>query len=202
MPMPSETMLIGGEWVQAAAGRTLEVRNPATDEVVARVPDAGRKTSIAPCARHEARSRAAGADATAQQRGRVLFRIADAVRARRAELAELETLKLRQAHRRGGDRHRRRRHLLRVLRGPGHEDPRRGAARPRRRALAGPQGADGRGRADHPLETTRCSMAAWEDRAALCAGCTSVIKPAEQTPLTLLRLARCLRRLRRAPREW
>jgi hypothetical protein len=27
----SETMLIGGEWEAAAAGRTLEVRNPPTD---------------------------------------------------------------------------------------------------------------------------------------------------------------------------
>jgi acyl-CoA reductase-like NAD-dependent aldehyde dehydrogenase len=41
MAMPSEAMLIGGEWVEAAARRTLKVRNPATAEVIARVPDAG-----------------------------------------------------------------------------------------------------------------------------------------------------------------
>ena len=31
-------MLIGGEWRQAAAGEEIEVVNPATEEVVARVP--------------------------------------------------------------------------------------------------------------------------------------------------------------------
>ncbi|MCG4454919.1 NAD-dependent succinate-semialdehyde dehydrogenase [Pseudomonas sp. MMS21-TM103] len=34
-------MLIGGEWVQADNGQTIEVRNPATGELVARVPNGG-----------------------------------------------------------------------------------------------------------------------------------------------------------------
>jgi succinate-semialdehyde dehydrogenase/glutarate-semialdehyde dehydrogenase len=34
-------MLIDGEWVQADSGKTLDVRNPATGELVARVPDGG-----------------------------------------------------------------------------------------------------------------------------------------------------------------
>src|SRR5437867_1419935 len=33
-------------------------------------------------------------------------------------------------------------------------------------------------------------MAAWKLAPAICAGCTMVIKPAEQTPLTLLEFAR------------
>ncbi|HEU0106793.1 MAG TPA: aldehyde dehydrogenase family protein, partial [Vicinamibacteria bacterium] len=92
MAMPSETMLIGGEWVFAGAGRTLEVRNPATAEVIARVPDAGPED--ADRAVRAARRAFDGGwrDTTAQQRGRVLFRIAEAIRARRAELAELETV--------------------------------------------------------------------------------------------------------------
>ncbi|MEX3982195.1 NAD-dependent succinate-semialdehyde dehydrogenase [Paraburkholderia sp. EG287A] len=36
-----QAMLIGGEWVQADSGQTLEVRNPATGELVARVPNGG-----------------------------------------------------------------------------------------------------------------------------------------------------------------
>lgn len=36
-----QAMLIGGEWVQADSGKTLEVRNPATGALVARVPDGG-----------------------------------------------------------------------------------------------------------------------------------------------------------------
>ena len=66
----SETMLIGGEWVEAAAGRTLEVRNPATDEVIARVPDAGAEDMDR--AVRAARSAFDGGwrDTTAQARGR------------------------------------------------------------------------------------------------------------------------------------
>ncbi|WP_330872776.1 NAD-dependent succinate-semialdehyde dehydrogenase [Pseudomonas sp. MMS21 TM103] len=36
-----QAMLIGGEWVQADNGQTIEVRNPATGELVARVPNGG-----------------------------------------------------------------------------------------------------------------------------------------------------------------
>ncbi|WP_322086950.1 NAD-dependent succinate-semialdehyde dehydrogenase [Burkholderia sp. BCC1999] len=36
-----QAMLIDGEWVQADSGQTLEVRNPATGELVARVPNGG-----------------------------------------------------------------------------------------------------------------------------------------------------------------
>ncbi|RKR31347.1 NAD-dependent succinate-semialdehyde dehydrogenase [Paraburkholderia sp. BL17N1] len=36
-----QAMLIDGEWVQADSGQTLEVRNPATGELVAHVPDGG-----------------------------------------------------------------------------------------------------------------------------------------------------------------
>jgi succinate-semialdehyde dehydrogenase / glutarate-semialdehyde dehydrogenase len=36
-----QSMLIDGEWVQADSGKTLDVRNPATGELVARVPNGG-----------------------------------------------------------------------------------------------------------------------------------------------------------------
>lgn len=36
-----EAMLIDGQWVQADSGRTIAVRNPATGALIARVPDAG-----------------------------------------------------------------------------------------------------------------------------------------------------------------
>jgi len=36
-----QALLIDGEWVQADSGRKIDVRNPATGELVARVPDAG-----------------------------------------------------------------------------------------------------------------------------------------------------------------
>src|SRR5687768_522122 len=36
-----QAMLIDGEWVQADSGRKIDVRNPATGELIARVPDGG-----------------------------------------------------------------------------------------------------------------------------------------------------------------
>ena len=43
-------------------------------------------------------------------------------------------------------------------------------------------------------------MAAWKLAPAICAGCTTVLKPAEQTPLTVLELAAQLPRCRPAAR--
>src|SRR6266545_1303729 len=189
MAMPSETMLIGGEWAFAAAGRTLEVRNPATAEVIARVPDAGPED--ADRAVRAARRAFDGGwrDTTAQQRGRVLFRIAEEVRARRAELAELETVNCGKPiveaeldvddaatcfEYYGG--------LATKIQGEVVPVPDDALSL----ALKEPMGVAGQIIPwNYPL-----LMAAWKIAPALCAGCTSVIKPAEQTPLSLLRLAR------------
>jgi len=47
--------LIGGEWVEAAAGETMEVLNPATGESIAEVPRgrwrASRRASTSPATR-------------------------------------------------------------------------------------------------------------------------------------------------------
>ncbi len=189
MAMPSETMLIGGEWVEAAARRTLKVRNPATAEIIARVPDAGPED--ADRAVRAARRAFDGGwrDTTAQQRGRVLFRIADAIRARRAELAELETVNCGKPiveaeldiddaatcfEYYGG--------LATKIHGEVLPVPDDALSL----ALKEPMGVAGQIIPwNYPL-----LMAAWKIAPALCAGCTSVIKPAEQTPLSLLRLAR------------
>jgi len=189
MPMPSETMLIGGEWVPAAAGRTLEVRNPATDEVVARVPDAGPEDVDRAVRAARVAFDGGWRDTTAQQRGRVLFRIAEAIRARRTELAELETLSCGKPiveaeididdaatcfEYYGG--------LATKIHGEVLPVPDDALSL----ALKEPMGVAGQIIPwNYPL-----LMAAWKIAPALCAGCTSVIKPAEQTPLTLLRLAR------------
>jgi betaine-aldehyde dehydrogenase len=185
----SETMLIGGEWVEAAAGRTLEVRNPATDEVVALVPDAGAE-DVDRAVRAARRAFDEGwRDTTAQRRGRVLFRIAEAIRARRTELAELETVNSGKPiveaefdiddaatcfEYYGG--------LATKIHGEVVPVPDDALSL----ALKEPMGVAGQIIPwNYPL-----LMAAWKIAPALCAGCTSVIKPAEQTPLTLLRLAR------------
>ena len=187
--MVSEPMLIDGEWVQAATGHTLDVRNPATDEAMARVPDAGAE-DVGRAVRAARRAFEGGwRDTTAQERGRVLFRIAEAVRARRAELAELETLNSGKPiveaefdvddaatcfEYYGG--------LATKVHGEVLPVPDNALSL----ALKEPVGVAGQIIPwNYPL-----LMAAWKIAPALCAGCTSVLKPAEQTPLTILRLAR------------
>jgi phenylacetaldehyde dehydrogenase len=86
-------MLIGGNWVPAASGKILEVFNPASGSVLARVAAGGRQ-EVDPAVRA---ARAAfdtnlwgglGADA----RGKILWRIADLIEAHLDELSELESL--------------------------------------------------------------------------------------------------------------
>jgi len=90
--MNTYAMLIDGEWVPARSGKTFEVKNPATDEVLARVPD-GAAEDVDRAV--EAARRAfdeAWRDVTAQERGRILLRLAEVVRRELKRLAELETL--------------------------------------------------------------------------------------------------------------
>ena len=81
-------MLIGNEWTDASDGRTLEIVNPATGEVVDTVPsasaeDAGRAVGIAVAAQAEWASR------TVRERAALLERFADLVVERRLELGRV-----------------------------------------------------------------------------------------------------------------
>ncbi|HEX9202754.1 MAG TPA: aldehyde dehydrogenase family protein, partial [Vicinamibacteria bacterium] len=187
--MNTYAMLIDGEWVPARSGKTFEVKNPATDEVLARVPD-GAAEDVDRAV--EAARRAfdeAWRDVTAQERGRILLRLAEVVRRELKRLAELETLNsgkpivesefdLNDAatcfEYYGG--------LATKLHGEVLTVPDNAVSL----ALKEPIGVAGQIIPwNYPL-----LMAAWKLAPALCAGCSMVIKPAEQTPLTLLELAR------------
>ena len=79
-------MLIDGELVDASDGRTMEVRNPATDELVDTVPlatveDAGRAVRAAQRAKEEM------ARVPAHERAAILFRTAEWLHGNRVELA-------------------------------------------------------------------------------------------------------------------
>jgi hypothetical protein len=50
-------LLIDGDWVEAASGRTFETIDPATEDVLAQVAHGGPRTSSAPCAPRGAPSR-------------------------------------------------------------------------------------------------------------------------------------------------
>src|ERR1043166_6113637 len=84
-------MYINGEWVDSKSNKTFPVYDPSTEEVIAQVPDAGPDDVN----RAVAAARAAFDDGpwtttTAQERGRVLFRLAEKIRQNLPMLAELE----------------------------------------------------------------------------------------------------------------
>ncbi len=86
-----ERMLIGGEWVSAAGGRTFDVTNPATDEVLARVPDGGvAETRQAIAAAHGAWPAWRGL--AAQERSRAIRRLAVLMVRDQERLARIMTL--------------------------------------------------------------------------------------------------------------
>jgi aldehyde dehydrogenase (NAD+) len=85
-------LFINGEWRDAASARTLEVINPATEEVVATVPSADRADVDAAVAAARAALNGAWGQMSARDRGRLLWRLGDKLMERADEVARLETL--------------------------------------------------------------------------------------------------------------
>src|SRR5271157_4269713 len=85
-------MFINGEWVSPDSGKTFPVYDPSTEQVIAEVPNGNAKdVDRAVAAAKDAFETGPWASSTAQERGRVLFKLADAVRQNTAALAELES---------------------------------------------------------------------------------------------------------------
>ena len=180
---------IGGEWVEAASGRTFITYNPATGEPLAEIPEAGPEDVAAAV---EAARRAFESDAwaglDAADRGALLWRIADALEARAEDLKRLEVLDngkpLREVEfdlREAVDAFRYYAGLATKIQG--ETIPVRGKVL--NYTLREPLGVVGAIIPwNFPLE-----MAAWKVAPALACGNTVVLKPAEQTPLTALELA-------------
>src|ERR1700721_1022506 len=84
-------MYVNGEWVGSKSSKTFAVYEPATEEVMAKVPDAhAEDVDRAVAAAKAAFENGPWATTTAQERGRVLFRLADKIRQNIPALAELE----------------------------------------------------------------------------------------------------------------
>jgi len=181
-------MYVNGRFVDASNGKTFEVFDPATEEVIATCPDAGPEDVDEAARAAKAAFYGVWKATTAQERGRVLFRLADRVRARRSELAELETRNSGKPivesegdmddtstcfEYYGG--------LATKITGDVLSVP----AQAVTLAVKEPVGVAGQIIPwNYPL-----MMAAWKIAPALAAGCTVVLKPAEQTPLSILALA-------------
>ena len=90
--MDHKKLLINNEWRDASGGKTMDVINPATEEVVTSVASAER--SDVDEAVNAARAAFAGpwAKMSARERGRLISRLADRLMERADEIARLETL--------------------------------------------------------------------------------------------------------------
>lgn len=86
-------LLIDGEWVEAASGKTFEIFNPATEEVISKVAD-GAKEDIDRAARAARRAFETGPwpKMTTSERGRLLWKLADLLEANLEEFAQLESI--------------------------------------------------------------------------------------------------------------
>lgn len=86
-------LLIGGKWVEAESGKTFETYNPATDEVLAKVAEGGKKDiDKAVKAARKAFDEGPWRKMSPAERARLLYKLADAIEARADEFAQLETL--------------------------------------------------------------------------------------------------------------
>src|SRR5271165_6819220 len=185
-------MLIDGKMVGAASGKTFEVYNPATGAVIANVPE-GDKTDVdlAVAAARRAFDDGSWAKVSPSEKGRMLWKLAELIERDLEELAELESID-------NGKPYAVARmadiplavDMFRYMAGwatkiTGSTIPLSFPGDYHSYTLKEPVGVVGQIIPwNFPL-----LMAAWKIAPALAAGCTVVLKAAEQTPLTALRLA-------------
>src|SRR6202008_2177421 len=183
-------MFINGEWVASKSSKTFPVYDPASEEIIAQAPDANADdVNRAVAAAKAAFEEGPWATTTAQERGRVVFRLAEKIRQNLPMLAELESRNTGKPivgaeydindtatcfEYYGG--------LATKILGFVNPVPDNAVSL----TMKEPIGVAGQIIPwNYPL-----LMAAWKLAPALAAGCTCVLKPAEQTPLTALEFAK------------
>ena len=177
---------IGGDWVESSSGETMEVLNPATGEVIAEVPRGGaedveRAVDAAKKAWSEWQAK------TPKDRMQLLLALADVVDEHAEELARLESLNVGKPWWVAKDEPPAISDNLRFFAGAARNLEGKSAAEYvegytsiiRREPLGLVAGICPW---NYPLY-----MAMWKIGPALAAGNVQIMKPAEQTPLTLLR---------------
>lgn len=183
-------LLIDGKWVDAVSGKTFSTINPATEEVIAEVAEGdAADIDLAVKAARKAFESGPWSKMDARDRGRLIYRLADLIEENIEELAALESLDNGKPIRdsRAADLPL----VIDCLRYyAGWADKIEGTTIPIRGnhfcyTRREPLGVAGQIIPwNFPL-----LMVAWKWAPALTAGCTIVMKPAEQTPLSCLRLA-------------
>lgn len=188
-------LLIDGKWVDAVSGKTFPVEDPATEEIIAHVP-AGDKADIDLAVAAARRAFEAGpwSRISPGERSRLVWRLGDLLEQNSDEFAELEALdngkpvtNARKGDVQGSI------DMFRYMAGwatrlNGETIPVSTPGNWHAYTLREPVGVVGQIIPwNFPL-----MMAAWKLAPALAAGCTIVLKPAEQTPLTALRFGRLI----------
>ena len=182
---------IGGKWIPSASGKTFETIHPATEQVIAQVAEGDKEDiDLAVDAARRQFDEGEWSQLDARDRGHLMAKLADLLEENLDELAALETLDNGKPVKdsRTGDIPQ----VIDCIRYyAGWADKIQGDTIPIR--------------GDYFCYTRRepvgvvgqiipwnfpALMAAWKWGPALAAGCTIVMKPAEQTPLTCLRMAR------------
>src|SRR3954463_5445577 len=85
-------LFVNGEWRDAAGGKTIEVVNPATEEVIAEVASAERADIDAAGAAAPAALDGSWGKLSARERGRLVWKIGEKLMEKADEIARLETL--------------------------------------------------------------------------------------------------------------
>jgi 1-pyrroline dehydrogenase len=177
---------VGGDWVESASGETMEVINPATGETIADVPKCGaedvdRAVEAAKAALPE------WLDKTPKERSEFLHKLADVLEENAEELAQLESQNVgkplmasRDEMPFAADNLRFFAGAARNLEGKSAGEYIAGYTSLVRREPLGIVG--GICPWNYPL-----MMAVWKMGPALAAGNVQILKPSEQTPLSLLR---------------
>ncbi|MBL8798416.1 MAG: aldehyde dehydrogenase family protein [Planctomycetia bacterium] len=185
-----QPLLIGGKWLDSVSGKTFATTNPATGETICQVAEGDKAdVDLAVKAARKAFEEGPWPKMNASERGRLLNKLADLIEQHREELAALETLD-------NGKPYRDSYHAdlpltIKCYRYyAGWADKIHGKTIP----VEGPFFCYTR---HEPLGVVGqiipwnfpLLMQAWKWGPALATGCTIVLKPAEQTPLTALRVA-------------
>jgi aminobutyraldehyde dehydrogenase len=177
---------VGGEWVGAVEGGTMEVLNPATGETVSEVPR-GTQADVDRAVEAAKKALPEWLESTPAERAEVLLKLGDIIDENAEELAQLESLNVgkpisvsREEPPVMSDNLRFFAGAARILEGRSTGEYMRGYTSWIRREPLGIVG--GIAPWNYPL-----MMAIWKLAPALAAGNVQVLKPSEQTPLSTLR---------------
>jgi phenylacetaldehyde dehydrogenase len=188
-------LFINGEWVEARSGKTIKVFDPATGREIGQAADAGPEdVDRAVAAARAALESGPWASMPPSGREALLWKLADLIEQNAAEFAEIESLDNGKT-----------RFMASIVDVPGARNYFRYMAgwatkiegTTMQTSLGNPPGAKFHTYvAREPVGVVAqivpwnfpLAMAAWKLGPALAAGCTCVLKPAEQTPLSALRL--------------